>query len=190
MSLFSYHPGDLVYGLKTGLLGKAHNLFGTVGAHLSRWIFHILGFSSFWLVVFFLVLAFLSFRGNTFLSPVKSIITILFLVVSFSGIVSLQLPEMVIYRGEEVRSGGLAGYYISGFTKGFLNYFGAAVLLWAIFIISLMVCTRLSFSRLFSKISLWFSGVIRRVREYYTKKREKNRFPYSHYCYDCPCSER
>jgi len=82
---------------------------------------------------------------------------------------------MVIYRGEEVRSGGLTGYYISGFTEGFLNYFGAAVLLWAIFIISLMVCTRLSFSRLFSKISLWFSGVIRRIREYYTKKREKKR---------------
>lgn len=175
VSLFSYHPGDLVYGLKTGQLGNAHNLFGTVGAHLSGWIFHILGFSSFWLVVFFLVMAFLSFRGDTFLSPVKSIITILFLVVSFSGIVSLQLPEMVIYRGEEVRSGGLAGYYISGFTKGFLNYFGAAVLLWAIFIISLMVCTRLSFSRLFSKISLWFSGVIRSLREYYTKKREKKR---------------
>ncbi len=175
VSLFSYHPGDLVYGLKTGLLGKAHNLFGTVGAHLSGWIFHFLGFSSFWLVAFFLVMAFLSFRGDTFLSPVKSIITILFLVVSFSGIVSLQLPEMVIYRGEEVRSGGLAGYYISGFTKGFLNYFGAAVLLWAIFILSLMVCTRLSFSRLFSKISLWFSGVIRSIREYYTKKREKKR---------------
>lgn len=175
VSLFSYHPGDLVYGLKTGQLGNAHNLFGTVGAHLSGWIFHILGFSSFWLVVFFLVMAFLSFRGDTFLSPVKSIITILFLVVSFSGIVSLQLPEMVIYRGEEVRSGGLAGYYISGFTKGFLNYFGAAVLLWAIFIISLMVCTRLSFSRLFSKISLWFSSIIRNIREYYTKKREKKR---------------
>jgi len=175
VSLFSYHPGDLVYGLKTGQLGNAHNLFGTVGAHLSGWIFHIFGFSSFWLVVFFLVMAFLSFRGDTFLSPVKSIITILFLVVSFSGIVSLQLPEMVIYRGEEVRSGGLAGYYISGFTKGFLNYFGAAVLLWAIFIISLMVCTRLSFSRLFSKISLWFSSIIRNIREYYTKKREKKR---------------
>jgi S-DNA-T family DNA segregation ATPase FtsK/SpoIIIE len=87
----------------------------------------------------------------------------------------LQFPEMVIYRGEEVRSGGLAGYYIAGYTKGLLNYFGAAVFLWAIFILSLMVCTRLSFTRIFSKISLWFSGVIRSIRDYYAKKKEKKR---------------
>ena len=99
VSLFSYHPGDLVYGLKTGQMVKAHNLFGTVGAHLSGWIFHILGFSSFWLVVFFLVLAFLSFRGDTFLSPIKNIITTLFLIVSFWN------RESPIPRGGHISGG-------------------------------------------------------------------------------------
>lgn len=175
VSLFSYHPGDIVTWLKTGHIGKAHNLFGTVGAHLSGYIFYVIGFSSFWLVVIFLTLAFFSFRRDTISSPIKNIIAILFLIIAFSGIMGLQLPEMVTYRGGEVRSGGLVGYYISGIMKGLLNYFGAYVFLGAIFVISLMICTRLSFGRIFLKISLWFRGLIRGIKEYHTKRRERTR---------------
>jgi len=82
VSLFSYHPGDFVTWLKTGQIGKAHNLFGTVGAHLSGYIFHVIGFSSFWLVVIFLTLAFFSFRSDTISSPIKNIMAILFLQMS------------------------------------------------------------------------------------------------------------
>ncbi|MCJ7685325.1 MAG: DNA translocase FtsK 4TM domain-containing protein, partial [Desulfobacteraceae bacterium] len=34
-SLFSYHPNDRLVWNVTGAVGKAHNLFGTVGAHLA-----------------------------------------------------------------------------------------------------------------------------------------------------------
>ena len=175
VSLFSYHPGDIVTWLKTGQIGKAHNLFGTVGAHLSGYIFHVIGFSSFWLVVISLTLAFFSFKRDSISSPIKNIIATLFLIIAFSGIMGLQLPEMVTYRGGEVRSGGLVGYYTSGFMEGLLNYFGAYVFLGAIFIISLMICTRLSFGTILSKISLWLKGIVRRIKEYYTKRRERTR---------------
>ncbi|MFC1820112.1 DNA translocase FtsK [Thermodesulfobacteriota bacterium] len=175
VSLFTYHPDDPLFLIKTGDLGEAHNLFGTVGAHLSGYLFYVLGFSSFWLVIIFFVMAVLSFKDHTLLPPIRSIIAIFFLVVSFSGIMSLQLDEMIIYRGGELPGGGLVGYYVSGSMKGVLNYFGANVFLLAIFIISLMVCTHISFGWLISKLSLWTLGFLRRVKEYYTKKREKKR---------------
>ena len=175
VSLFSYHPADPLFWLRTSQAAKAYNLFGTVGANLAGGIFFLLGFSSFWLVLIFLTFAFLSFRGHTLSSPIKSITASLILVFSFSGILSLQLPKASVYRGGEVMSGGLAGVHIAGFMKGFLNYFGAYVLLAAIFIISLMVCTHISFGWVFSRITLWLGSIIRRIREFFMKKREKRR---------------
>ncbi len=175
VSLFSYHPADPVLGLKTERALKAFNLFGKVGANLSGWIFLILGFSSFWLVAVFLAMAVLSFRDMPLLSPVKSVVTILFLLVSFSGILSLYMSKEVIYRGGKVLSGGLIGHYVATITKGVLNYFGAYVLLSAVFIISLMICTNISLGSVLSRISLWFTLLQRQLKESVTKKKERKR---------------
>ncbi|MGD8230209.1 MAG: DNA translocase FtsK 4TM domain-containing protein, partial [Desulfobacteraceae bacterium] len=120
-------------------------------------------------------LAFLSFRGQNFPSPKKSILASLFLIFSFSGILGLQTPETIIYRGSEVTSGGFAGIHIAQSMKGFLNYFGAYVLLLAVFIIALMVCTQISFGWVLSRISLWMGGIMRRIRELSLKRKEKRR---------------
>ena len=120
-----------------------YNLFGTVGSHLSRYLFYILGFSSLWLVVIFLIMSVLSFQGRSLLPPVRSIIAILCLVISFSGIMSLQLEGDITFRGGELQSGGIVGYYVSDFIKDFLNFFGANVFLIAVFVISLMICTHI-----------------------------------------------
>jgi S-DNA-T family DNA segregation ATPase FtsK/SpoIIIE len=175
VSLFSFYPNDQLVWEVADDVGKAHNLFGTVGAHLAGGIFFLLGFSSFWLVAIFLTMAFYSFLGHTSSSPLKNMIAILFLIFSFSGIMSLQMPETVLYRGGEVLSGGRAGLHVSGLMKGFLNYFGAYVLLSAIFLISLMICTHISFGWVFSKISLWFGRMVRQIRELFMKKRERKR---------------
>lgn len=175
VALFSYHPGDSLFWEIRGTMPKAENLFGTVGAHLSGVIFRAIGFSSFWLVLLFLVLAFVSFREHAILSPIKATVASLLLVFSFSGILGLQLPKTVVYRGGDVMAGGLAGFYISTFMEGFLNFFGAFLLLTAIFIVSLMVCTRISFGWLISKFSLWVSGIIRRLREHMMKNKERRR---------------
>lgn len=175
IALFSYHPGDPLFWELKGSVLKAQNLFGTVGAHLSGVIFRTIGFSSYWLVILFLATAFLSFKGHTFLSPFKITVASLFLVFSFSGILALQLPEAVVFRGGAVLAGGFVGLYVSNFMAGLLNFFGAYLLLAAIFVVSLMFCTRLSFGWLLSKISLWVTGVIRRVRERIMKHKERKR---------------
>ncbi|MBN2125850.1 MAG: DNA translocase FtsK [Deltaproteobacteria bacterium] len=59
--------------------------------------------------------------------------------------------------------------------RGLLNSFGAYVLLAAIFIISLMVCTHISFGWVFLKISLSLSNLARSSHEILLKWRERSR---------------
>jgi S-DNA-T family DNA segregation ATPase FtsK/SpoIIIE len=175
VSLFSYVPGDPVFGIKAGAATEPKNLFGPVGAHLAGWIFHILGFTSFWLLALLGTLSFLSFRGKKIVSPMANSVATLILIVSFSGMLGQQLPDLVSYRGGEIRSGGLLGFYVSLFMKESLNNFGAFVFLLAVFIISFMFCTHLSFGWFFSKIALWITILIRGLREIYIKRKERKR---------------
>jgi S-DNA-T family DNA segregation ATPase FtsK/SpoIIIE len=174
ISLFTYHPDDPLFWIKSHGTGKSHNLFGDFGSHLSGYLFYLLGLSSFWLIPVFFFMSVLSFQGRLLLPPLKSIIAILCLLVSFSGIMSLQLDE-IVYRGAELQSGGLAGDIVADFIKGFMNFFGANIFLIAIFIISFMVCTHISFGRFFSRLSVWFSILMKRIGEYRAKWKEKQR---------------
>ena len=175
VSLFTYHHDDPLLFIKTGNFNEVHNLFGVIGSHISGYLFHIIGFSSFWLVVVFFIMAVLSFKGSSLMPPLKNIIAILFLLISFSGIMSLQMGGIIEYRGGDLYSGGLVGEIISKTLTEYLNIFGTNVLLFTIFIISLMICTHISFGWIFSKIYLYFVFLFRRVREYCTKKLEKRK---------------
>ena len=174
-SLLFYNPGDQLFWNVTGPLGKAHNLFGTVGAHLAGGVFFLVGFSSFWLVIIALTMAFLSFRGRHVSSPVKSTVAALTLLASFSGILSLQLSGVVSFRGGQIHAGGLVGVELAELTKSFLNFFGAYVFFLAVFIISLMIVSRLSLGWLFSSLGLWIMGVLRHIKEAINKKRERKK---------------
>jgi S-DNA-T family DNA segregation ATPase FtsK/SpoIIIE len=81
----------------------------------------------------------------------------------------------VLYREGKVPGGGLVGDYVAALAKGVFNDFGAYVLLSAVFIISLMVCTHISFGWVFSKLRLWFAALQRRVREFMLKRMERKR---------------
>jgi S-DNA-T family DNA segregation ATPase FtsK/SpoIIIE len=174
-SLLSYHPKDQLFWNVTGHLDKAQNLFGTVGAHLAGTIFFMIGFSSFWLIVFLLALAFLSLRGRPVSSPIRSFIAASVLLISSSAILNLQCETKVNFKGEGIEPGGLIGVFLADYTEGFLNYFGAYVLLAAIFIIALMVVTRLSLGWLFSRLGLWIVDIFRGITQMITKRKERKK---------------
>ncbi len=156
-------------------MDKVHNLFGTVGAHLSGSIFYLLGFSSFWLIVISFVMAILSFRGRPFSSAIKSVIAAFALPFSFSGLLNLHFSETVTFRNGTLPAGGQIGLYLAKFTENFLNHFGAYILLLAIFIISLMLLTHLSLGWLFSKVGIWFLVLFRQLAETIKKKKERRK---------------
>jgi S-DNA-T family DNA segregation ATPase FtsK/SpoIIIE len=175
-SLVSYHPADRLFWNVTGPLGKAQNLFGTVGAHLAGGLFFLLGFSAFWLVIILLAMTYLSFRGHGPSHPVITVSASLALPLCFAGILCLQLEEVVSFRDGNIIVGGLAGLYLAGLAERFLNQFGAYVFLSSIFIISLMVATHLSLGSLFSGLGLGALSLLRQIEEVATKRRaRKNR---------------
>jgi DNA segregation ATPase FtsK/SpoIIIE, S-DNA-T family len=174
-SLLSYHPDDRLFWNVTGPLAEAHNLFGTLGAHFAGSMFFLLGFSSLWLVVVLLALTLVSFRRRRISSPVKTFIAALALVASSSAILSLQWGDHLVFRGEDIQAGGLVGLILSGSIRDLLNHFGAFVFLLTVFIISLMVATRLSIGWLFSRLALWILSVIKRFRDVFTKKKERRK---------------
>ncbi len=177
VSLFTFHSDDPLFWVRSSSGGHVHNLFGTVGSHISGYLFHLIGFSSFWLIAVFLIMAVLSFSAKPLIPPFGYLVAVLILLISFSGIMSLQFPGAVVYRGGELGSGsgGWIGSSTADFLSSVLNNFGANVLLITIFIIAFMICTRISLGWLFSKISLWFIFTYRTIKEYRTKKIEKKR---------------
>lgn len=174
-SLLSYHPGDQLFWNVTRPVDMAHNLFGTVGAHVAGTMFDLLGFSAFWLVIIFLSAAYISFRETSMSSPVKSIIATFALVISFSAILDLQLAERVSFKGEDIEPGGLVGLHLAELTKMFLNHFGALILIFTIFVISLMVITGRSLGWLFSILTSRVLGVLRYIKEAARKRKERRR---------------
>jgi S-DNA-T family DNA segregation ATPase FtsK/SpoIIIE len=173
-SLLSYHPQDplLWETAKAGL--QAKNLFGAAGANLGGGLFKLLGFSSFWLVFVLLYLSFSCFTGK-FPSGVLWIsISLILLIASFSTLLSLYVPDGIPYRGTMI-SGGLIGFHIADQGKGVLNYFGACALFITLFLISVMVITRLSFASLFNKLLLLFSNIAFYFKEKWLKHTERKR---------------
>jgi S-DNA-T family DNA segregation ATPase FtsK/SpoIIIE len=174
-SLLSYHPKDGLFWNVTGALGKAHNLLGTVGAHLAGAAFLTLGFSSFWLIPLFVALALFAFKDRHVSSVLKTVMAISLLLLCFSGLLQLHMGHKVPFREGRILAGGMAGLFLADHAKGFLNSFGAYVLFLMGFIISLMVLTRISLGQVLSGV--WWSvlAVYRRFREALLKRKERKR---------------
>ncbi|MBA7657906.1 DNA translocase FtsK [subsurface metagenome] len=168
-SLLSYYPQDPLFWERAAGAGlQAKNLFGTVGAHLGGSLFLILGLSSFWLIPILLFLSFSFFRGRFPLRVIWLSISLVLLLISFSALLCLYLPDGIPYRGTMI-SGGLVGVHSASLAIKIFNYFGAYTLFLTIFIISFMVITRFSFGNLFKRIWLVFSNIFLYTKEKWLK---------------------
>lgn len=174
-SLLSYHPADKLLWNVTGPLGKSQNLFGTVGAHIAGGLLFLIGFSSFWLAIIGVVLALLSFKGRPLSSPVINVIAAFVLILTCCGILNIEFPDVVRFREGHVIAGGLVGLYLAGFSVELLNHYGALICLVALFVVSLMFCTKLSLGWLFSTLFTWVSIFIRQLQTLFQKRRERKK---------------
>jgi DNA segregation ATPase FtsK/SpoIIIE, S-DNA-T family len=174
-SLLSYHSADKLLWNVTGPLGKSHNLFGVVGAHIAGGLLLLIGFSSFWLAIISVVLALLSFKGHPLASPMINIVAALVLVVTFCGILNIEFPDPVRFREGQVIAGGLVGLYLAVFSVDLLNHFGALICLASLFVVSLMFCTRLSLGWFFSTLLGWATMFVKKCEALLQKRRERKR---------------
>ncbi len=174
-SLLSYHPTDKLLWNVTGPLGKSQNLFGAVGAHIAGGLLFLMGFSSFWLAIVCIVLSLLSFKGRSLSSPVISVIAAFVMVVTSCGILNIELPDPVRFGEGHIIAGGLAGLYLAVFSVDLLNHFGALICLVALFVVSLMFCTKLSLGWFFSTLFAWGAISARKCQTLLEKRRERKK---------------
>jgi len=173
-SLLSYHHQDPLLWETASSGIQAKNLFGATGANLGGGLLVLLGFSSFWLVAVLLYLSVSCFTGRLPSGGLWISISLALLILSCSALFSLYAPSGISYRGTMI-SGGLVGFHIADQGKRVLNYFGASALFVAVFIISFMVITRLSFSSLFNGIFVLFSRASASMREWWLKHAERKK---------------
>ncbi len=176
-SLLSYNPSDQMCWNITGRITGAHNLFGIIGAHVAWLMLFMFGFASFWFVLLMFTLAVSFFRGHSIQSPLTICLSCIFLIISFSSILSLQLKKNVIFKGAPLPEGpgGFTGLFFSDHISRALNYFGANVFFTVVFLLSLMLVTRLSVSRLLSALWIWLAIALRHLKALIIKKKERKK---------------
>jgi S-DNA-T family DNA segregation ATPase FtsK/SpoIIIE len=173
-SLLSYHPQDPLFWERAGSVMQAKNLFGAFGANLAGSLFLLLGLSAFWSIAILLFLSLSFFRGRFPSESIWILISLVLLVVSFSALLSLYIPDGAPYRSAMI-SGGFLGSHSASLGIKILNYFGAYTLFLAVFIISLMVITRFSFGSLFTSMWVVASNVALYAKEKWIKYVERRR---------------
>ena len=109
VSLFSYHPSDPLFLIKTNNPETVNNLFGPAGSHISGYLFILIGFSSFWLVLIFFIMSVLSFLEKPLLPPIINIIAIIINinpinVFLLENILISQLSILYYYNKKLIRS--------------------------------------------------------------------------------------
>ncbi|RJR26623.1 MAG: DNA translocase FtsK [Desulfobacteraceae bacterium] len=174
-SLFGYHPSDPLIWLQPVHPGRVHNLFGTVGAHIAGGLFKTVGFSSYWVALFLLHMAFFCFSGRSFHKRFISLLAFMALVASTSGLLDFYLRGGIIFSGSKIQAGGLLGLWLTGTCIRFLNRTGAGVFLSSLWFISFMSVTGLSLGGIFSKTGAFLAYGYSLAAGFYLKRKERKK---------------
>lgn len=132
LCLVSFNPSDPTFN--TASSEKVQNWIGVVGANFAEFLFSIAGIIAYLFPALLGLIAWRVFRSAVLRPKIYRVIGFLLFVVSASG-----LSAMAGWHGGMV--GGFAAFY----TIYLLSYIGAAILLLAGFIVSLLLITDLSF---------------------------------------------
>ncbi|MFQ5485571.1 MAG: DNA translocase FtsK 4TM domain-containing protein, partial [Desulfobacterales bacterium] len=142
VSLLSYSINDpSINNAKT--TGDIHNLFGLFGSHISGILIGLFGLGAFWIPILLLLMS-IHFFGN---QPGRAVIlTIsggLILIITTGSLLTFQQNHFVIF-GERFSSGGIIGLPLKTFFVKYSNTTGGFISLILIWVIGLILATRLS----------------------------------------------
>ena len=126
ISLFSYSPADI-----------SSNWGGVVGGYSAWFLFKIIGYSAYLFPVLITLLALEFLIRREFKFRLTIPLSLLFLLISFSGLLSSLV-------GSDTLSGGILGKYVCLFLWDYLSWTGTLIFLIAMFIISTIFATGIS----------------------------------------------
>jgi S-DNA-T family DNA segregation ATPase FtsK/SpoIIIE len=145
LALISYSPRDASFNVSASPAGgnPARNWIGPVGAHGADLLFQSFGFAAFLLPLGLAVLGWRWFRSQPIESQVAKVLGYGLLLCSLPALFDfLHVPEV---RGA-VPAGGLLGGLVASALRAAFNIWGAILVTVALFLTSLFLTTRFSFS--------------------------------------------
>ena len=154
LSLFSYNSEDLSRN-KVGPKQEPSNLIGVVGAFISDEFLQWFGLASFLIPPLLVIVALRAFSAARPGFPTRKAIGATLLLIAFSGFLAL-FPEIKIW-GIPYHNGGAIGNVIEAGLSGLLSTTGAAIVLAAASVLTLMLTMEISLARV--------AGWVRSTRE-------------------------
>ena len=143
LSLVTYNPTDLSWNS----VGPEHpptNLIGQAGAHISDFLLQLFGLASF-AIPFLLGLLGVRFFFSDGRVPRKKLVGSGLLVIALAGFLAL-FPDIGAGLVKNARNGGAGGYLIKEGLASLMNTAGAAIVLTAATILTLMLAMEVSLS--------------------------------------------
>jgi S-DNA-T family DNA segregation ATPase FtsK/SpoIIIE len=146
LSLATYSPKDLSWN-STGPAHPPSNLIGRFGAYLGDFFIQLFGLASFSIPLLMVAIALRTLLGGDPVLPARKIAGSGLLLAALSGFLAL-FPEIGISLLKNSHNGGLAGYLIEGGLAHIMNAAGAAIVLSATTLLTLMLAMEISLRRL------------------------------------------
>ncbi len=154
LSFLSYYPNDS--GIFTSSNITVKNIMGKFGAFCADLFFYLFGIVSYFFIFIFIILSYNLFtEGKTKLS-IKILFGYILFIISASGLLFFTKETLTI-KGIATVNGGLLGKYISILFVNNLNVMGAALTLFFLFLISLILSFNFSIKHFIVNIILFIT---------------------------------
>jgi S-DNA-T family DNA segregation ATPase FtsK/SpoIIIE len=147
LSLVSFQPQDPSFNAATPAGTGVHNWVGLVGSYAADSIYQVLGWAAFLIPGVLLFVGVRLLLGRTFVAPWTKAVGVTMLVCSLAALLDLFPYTPTV--GNLIRGSGLLGYLVALGLVGTFNRLGAVIVSGALFIASLFLVTRFSFSAAF-----------------------------------------
>ncbi len=139
LAIFSSHPKDPTWFYYTQNVQKISNWCGSIGAHIAALVLYLLGSAVYLLLTAIMVPAYLSLLAIPIKEQRSRILLLPVLLLSGSGLCSLYAFDIT-----NSYPGGILGSIVSTILAKPFGFVGTAIILWALFWVSVILVTRVS----------------------------------------------
>jgi S-DNA-T family DNA segregation ATPase FtsK/SpoIIIE len=160
-SLVSYFPRDPSLDSSGQAAGAIHNWIGLIGAYGADFLQQLLGWSAYVIPISLFVVGFRLIRIRPLQAPWSKLFGLVLLILSLGALLRL-FPYTPQIHGV-IHGSGLVGYLVAIGLVNLLNTLGATIVAAALFLSSLFLVTRFSFSALLAILQRRFAFVGRLV---------------------------
>jgi len=174
LCLFSYNPADPSFTHYVGGTGHIKNLGGIVGAYSADSLLKMLGLSTFWIPVVFILISVKLLLDKALRVTPASLLGFICLVFSSAALLASHVRTVTLY-GTTLNPGGLLGRVSADLMHSYFNHIGTYLLLTVIFIISIMITIDVSLVAFIRKSLVVLNTVLRKSYDFIVMRLERLR---------------